>query len=82
MHAINLKVEDSFYPHFKVMLESFIKDKKVQIVSSDFPKEVVMSDIDEVRKSVYASEKSIGINQEEYQKEMDNFFKSELGINR
>ncbi len=82
MHAINLKVEDSFYPHFKVMLESFIKDKKIQIVSSNFPKEVMMSDIDEVRKSVYASEKSIGVNQEKYQKEMDNFFKSELGINR
>ncbi len=82
MHAINLKVEDSFYPHFKAMLESFIKDKKIEIISSDFPEEIIMNDIEEIRQSVYVSEKTVGVNQKEYQKEMDDFFKRELGINR
>jgi len=45
-------------------------------------KELIMDDIKEVKQSVYASEKTVGINQKEYQKEMDSFFKSELGIIR
>lgn len=89
MQTINLKIDDTFFPHFKAILESFVKDKKVEIVQDDsfdfennYPKNAVVSSVEDVRKRVFEAEKEIGINEDQYNKLMDKFFTEELGIKR
>ncbi len=90
MRVLNLQIEDSFFPHFKAMLDSFIKDKKVTILEEDFgddyPQSVVLGSVEEIRKRAYNAENRIkngeGIYQEEYDETMNKFFKEEIGIDR
>jgi len=89
---MNLQIEDSFFPQFKVMIENFIKEKKVHIADdsydyeNNYPQSVVVSSVDEVRRRVFEAEKRIEngdfITEEEYEIQMDKFFKEELGIVR
>ncbi|MDD2448710.1 MAG: hypothetical protein PHS42_05460 [Sulfurimonas sp.] len=89
MQIINLKIEDNFFPHFRAILESFIKDKKVEIIQDDsldfennYPKSIVVNSVEDVRERVFESEKEIGLNEDQYNKLMDKFFTEELGIKR
>jgi hypothetical protein len=92
MQTMNLQIEDSFFPHFKAMIDSFVNDRKVQVVDdsydyeNNYPQSVVVSSIEEVRRRVFEAEKRIEagdfITEEEYEIQMNNFFKEELGIAR
>ena len=60
MHTLNLQIDDSFYPHFKAIIESFVKDKKVILLKDDnFPKELIVDNADEVKSRSYAAEARI-----------------------
>lgn len=89
MQTINLKIDDTFFPHFKAILESFVKDKKVEIIQDDdfdfennYPKSAVVSSVEDVRKRVFEAEKERGLNEDEYNRLMDRFFTEELGAKR
>jgi hypothetical protein len=90
---MNLEIDDRFFPHFKAMIESFVKDKKVSILTVDdydytaqVPESVVVDSVEEVRRRVSLAEKRVAdsdyLTEEEYEKEMDAFFMKELGIKR
>ena len=82
---MNLQIEDSFFPQFKVMIENLIKEKKVHIADdsysyeNNYPQSAVVSSVDEVRRRVFEAEKRIEngdfITEEEYEIQMDKFFK-------
>lgn len=92
MKTMNLKIEDSFFPHFKAMIDSLAKDKKVKVVKkkydyeNNYPESAVVSSVKEVRRRVFEAEKRIeenqGMSEEEYQQFMDKFFEEKLGIKR
>jgi hypothetical protein len=84
MHTMNLRIEDDFFPHFKAILDSFIKDKKVRIVEDEFPANVIVNSIEEVHRRVAEAEKRIAngeyYTQEESEKLMNDFLENKLGI--
>jgi hypothetical protein len=82
MQTVSLRVEESFYPHFQALISSLIRDKKVELVDDDFPQDLIVSSVEEVRRRVYESEKEPSISQDEYNSIMNNFFKNELDITR
>jgi len=93
MQTLNLKIDDSFFPHFKAMIDSLVKDHKLQIIEDDtydfennYPQSAVVSSVEEVRRRVYEAEKRINdgdfITEEEYEIQMNRFFSEELGIER
>ncbi len=86
MHTLNLRIEDDFFPHFKALLDTLVKDKKVQIIDNEFPANVIVNSVEEVHKRVAEAEKRIAngefYTQEEYEKQMDDFFENQLGIKR
>jgi len=89
MKSLNLRVEDSFFPHFKAMIDSLVKDHKVQIIEDDtydfennYPQSVAVSSVEEVRRRVYEAEQEVGLSEAEYEEQMNRFFKDELGIER
>jgi hypothetical protein len=77
MQTLNLKIDDTFFPHFKAMLDSFIKDKKVEIIDNPQPYSFIVSSVEEVQKRVLEAENELSLSQEEYQTQMDTFFKDE-----
>jgi hypothetical protein len=79
MQRVTLQIDDNFYNHFMELIKNI---SKVKVVENDFPQELLVSSVEEVRKRVYKSEQSKGLTQEEYDEEMDKFFKNELGIVR
>ncbi|HQR73493.1 MAG TPA: hypothetical protein PLH07_05425 [Sulfurovum sp.] len=75
------------------MIDSLVKDHKLQFIEDDtydfennYPQSVVVSIVEEVRRRVYEAEKRITeghfTTQEEYEEQMNRFFKDELGIDR
>ena len=84
MHTISLQIDESFYPHFKAMIDSFVNDSKIKIIKKKetFPKELFVGSIDEVQRRVYASEQEKSLSQDEYNRDMDEFFKREFGVER
>lgn len=86
MHTMNLRIEDDFFPHFKAMLDSFVKDKKVRIIENELPVNVIVSSVEEVHRRVAEAEKRIANGeyhtQEESEKLMDDFLENKLGIQR
>lgn len=82
MQTLSLKIDDTFFPHFKAMLDSFIKDKKVEIIDTDHQHSFIVSSVEEVQKRVLEAENEPSLSQEAYQAQMDAFFKDELGIKR
>lgn len=92
MQTLHLKVEDSFFPHFKALIDSLIKDRKVEVIEegydyeNNYPQSVVVNSIEEVRRRVYEAEDRIKggeyLTQGQYDELMDRFFKEELGIDR
>lgn len=88
MQTMNLKIDDNFFPHFKAMIESLVKDKKVEVVDqaydyeNNYPESVLVSSVEEVRKRVYEAEQEQGLSEDDYNLFIDKFFKEELGIQR
>lgn len=69
------------------MIDSLVKDHKLQIIEDDnydfennYPQSVVVSSIEEVRRRVYEAEQEVGLSEAEYEEQMNQFFKDELGI--
>ncbi len=86
---MNLEIDNNFFPHFKAMIDSFVKDNKVSVVEIDdydyarhAPESVIVNSVEEVRKRVALAEAEEGMTEEEYEKAMDKFFKEELGVDR
>ena len=91
MQTMNLKIDDKFFPHFKAMIDSFVKDNKVEILNdtiddNSFPKELLINTKEEVQKKVFEAENRINkgeyLSEEDYEKSMDIFFKEELELAR
>ncbi|MBN2824650.1 MAG: hypothetical protein JXQ76_04955 [Campylobacterales bacterium] len=90
MQTLNLRIEDSFFPQFRAMIEDFVKEHKVEVIDNDeeydyennYPQSVVISSVEEVRRRVYEAEQEEGMSEEEYNAFMDKFFEEELGIKR
>jgi len=88
MQTIHLKIEDSFFPHFKALIDSLIKDRKIEVIEDEYdyennyPPEAVASSVEEVRRRVYEAEKEPSMTQQEYDRVMDDFFKNELVVER
>lgn len=79
MQTLNLKIDDAFFPHFKAILDSFIKDKKIEIINEQ---SFSVNSIEEVRRRVFEAEAEPSLSKEEYTAKIDAFFKDELGITR
>lgn len=89
---MHLEIEKSFFPHFKAMIESLERDNKVSVIEVDddyadrVPESLIVSSVEEVRRRVALAEERVAngqyLTEEEYEKEMDTFFKEELGIQR
>ena len=59
---MNLEIDNNFFPHFKAIIDSFVKDNKVSVVEiddydyvKDAPKSVIVNSVEEVRKRVATS---------------------------
>ncbi|MCK9371858.1 MAG: hypothetical protein M0P91_01565 [Sulfuricurvum sp.] len=86
MQTLSLKIEDDFFPHFKAIVDSFVKDKKVRIIENELPVNVIVSSVEEVHRRVAEAEKRIAngeyYTQEEYERLMDDFLENQLGIQK
>jgi len=86
MHKISLEIDDRFFPHFKALIESLVKDKKVQVVEEEYayekrvPEEAVATTVEEVQKRVYGAQKQIEEGEYDteasYQNKMEDFFEA------
>ena len=60
-----LEIDNNFFPHFKAMIDSFVKDNKISVVkvgnrdTVDAPASVIVSSVEEVRRRVALAEESI-----------------------
>lgn len=79
MQTLNLKIDDTFFPHFKAILDSFVKDKKIEIINEQ---SFNVSSVEEVKRRVFEAEAEPSLSKEEYTAKIDAFFKGELGITR
>jgi len=80
MQTINLKVEDSFYPHFQAILESFIKDKKVIVLDRYDNLDFSENSSSVVREKALVAEKRIKegkyVSEDDYRSDMNNFLEN------
>ena len=86
---MSLEIDNNFFPHFKAMIDSFVKDNKVSVVEIDeydyaknAPESVIVSSVEEVRIRVALAEVEESMTEEEYEVAMNRFFKEELGVER
>lgn len=66
MHTIKINIEDSFYPHFKALIDSLVESKQIAYVEksdynpeTSYPESVVLSTVEAVRDKVLEAEKSV-----------------------
>ena len=81
MQTLNLKIDDTFFPHFKAILERFIKDKKIEIIDNN-SHDFMVNSVEDVQKRVFEAEQETSLSQDEYNEKIESFFKNELGITR
>jgi len=86
---MNLEIDNTFFPHFKAMIDSLVKDNKVSVVEmNDYdyakhaPESVIVNSVEEVQRRVALAEAEESMTEEEYEVAMDKFFKKELGVER
>lgn len=93
MKTLNLKIDDSFFPQFKALVDSYVNEHKIEIIKDEnfdyennYPQSVVLSSVEDVKKRVLSSENRIENGefhtQEDYEVLMNKFFSEELGIKR
>ena len=79
---MNLEIDNSFFPHFKAMIDSLVKDNKVSVVEMDdydytknAPESVIVSSVEEVQRRVALAEERIkktgGLSEEVFWKSVD-----------
>ena len=82
MHTLKLKISDALYSDVLATLDKYPKSE-VQIKQKrSFPKELLVSSVEEVRRRVYEAEQQPSLSEDEYESLMDEFFENELGIKR
>ena len=66
MHTIKINIEDSFYPHFKALIDNLVESKQVSYFEksddnseADYPKSVVLNSVAAVREKVLVAEKNV-----------------------
>ncbi len=80
---MNLEIDNSFFPHFKAMIDSLVKDNKVSVVDIDdydytknAPESVIVSSVEEVQRRVALAEERIkktgGLTEEVFWKSVEN----------
>ena len=80
---MNLEIDNNFFPHFKAMIDSLVKDNKVSVVEMDdydytknAPESVIVSSVEEVRRRVALAEERIketgGLTEEVFWKSVEN----------
>ncbi len=85
MKTLNLKIDDSFFPQFKALVDSYVNEHKIEIIKDEnfdyennYPQSVVLSSVEDVRKRVLSSENRIENGefhtQEDYEVLMNKFF--------
>ena len=90
---MSLEIDNNFFPHFKVLIDSFVRDQKVSIVEEGTydhaayaPESTIISSVQEVQRRAAEAEKRIanghGVSDAEYEERMNRFFQEELGITR
>jgi len=80
MQTLNLKIDDTFFPHFKAILDSFVKDKKIEIISEQ---SFTVNSIEEVKRRVFEAEAEPSLSSEEYTAKNRRFLqKVKLGTTR
>jgi len=90
---MSLEIDNSFFPHFKAIIDSFVKDSKVSVLATDSydyavhaPESAVISSAREVRQRVAEAEERVArgeyLTEEAYDEVMDAFFTEELGTER
>jgi hypothetical protein len=95
MATVELQINDSNLHTFKTLIDSLkegivesfeIKKNQEYNDENSYPQSVVVKSVEEVRQRVYEAEKRIEngeyLDEEEYELQMDKFFKEELGIDR
>ena len=88
-HTLQIDVSDSLYDTFIAFIQNLPQDiisvKKIS-TTDGLPKDIIISSKDEVKKRVYEAEKRIKngdyLTQNQYDKEMESFFRNELGIEK
>jgi len=79
---MNLEIDNTFFPHFKAMIDSLVKDNKVSVIDIDdydyashAPESVIVSSAEEVRRRVALAEERIkktgGVEEELFWKSVD-----------
>ena len=87
MHSIQIDIQDiNIYDKLMSYLQSLpqegLKFKKLEKKVTSFPHELMVSTVEEVQERAYGAEKTVGLTEDEYNKEMDKFFMTEFGIKR
>jgi len=88
-HTLQIDISDSLYDTFIAFIQNLPPDiisvKKIS-TSNELSEDIVISSKDVVRKRVYEAEKRIKkgdyLTQNQYDNEMNDFFRNELGIER
>ncbi|NEW60834.1 hypothetical protein GSY74_06020 [Sulfurovum sp. bin170] len=86
-HNLQINIADSLYEKFIAYIQSLPQDTiSVQRVNTTnkLPQNIIISSKDEVRERVHMAEERINrgeyLTQEQYDSEMDDFFRNEFGI--
>ena len=87
MHSIQIDIQDiNIYDKLMSYLQSLPQDglkfKKLERKTVSFPKELMVDSVEEVQERAYGAEKTVGLTEDEYNKEMDEFFMTEFGVKR
>ena len=77
MHTLTINVNDSFYPHFKALIEGLAQSKKLEFSEKkamhEFPKKLLIDSAQEVQKRALSAEARVASG--DYVKE-EAFWKS------
>jgi len=79
---MSLEIDNTFFPHFKAMIDSFVRDNKISVVDVDdydyashAPESVIVSSVEEVRRRVALAEERIketgGLDEDVFWKSVD-----------
>ena len=87
MHSIQIDIQDiNIYDKLMSYLQSLPQDglkfKKLEKKTVSFPKELMVDSVEEVQERAYGAEKTVGLTEDEYNKEMDEFFMTEFDVKR
>jgi len=86
MHTLQIKVSDNLYNDVISYLSKYPKSELKIKKTTPYPKDILVSSVEEVRRRVHEAEARVAngeyLTQEEFEKQMDNFFENELGIKR